>query len=360
MKILVALWHPAHVHTFKNVIKKLNKKDHEIRIVAIKKDITLKLLDLYDFDYEIIGKSGSNLNKIADFLKITYRLWKVSKKFEPDVLLSRGSTIVPNVSRLLNIPYISFIDSEVKFITDYFSFIDYIITPENCDYHVKSQLTLNLPTYKELAYLHPNEFTPNKSSLEKLGIKIDEKFSLLRFAAYEAWHDVGQYGINQEMKANLVKNLEEYGDVYISSEKELADDLKEYQLDIPYDKIHDILYYANLFIGDSQTMTTEAAVLGTPAIRCNSFVGEEDMSNFIELENEYGLIYNYRDPKKAMKKASELIKDPKLKEKWAEKRNKLLDDKIDLTSFLIWFIDNYPESADLLKENKNYYHNVVK
>jgi predicted glycosyltransferase len=40
-------------------------------------------------------------------------------------------------------------------------------------------------------------------------------------------------------------------------------------------------------------MTTEAAVLGTPAIRCNSFVGKRDMGNFIELEKKYGLIFNF-------------------------------------------------------------------
>jgi len=43
------------------------------------------------------------------------------------------------------------------------------------------------------------------------------------------------------------------------------------------------LYYANVYIGDSQTMATEASVLGTPAIRSNSFAEGSDMSNFREL-----------------------------------------------------------------------------
>ena len=48
-------------------------------------------------------------------------------------------------------------------------------------------------------------------------------------------------------------------------------------------------------MGDSQTMATEAALLGTPAIRSNSFVGENDMTNFKVLENNYGLLRNVRN-----------------------------------------------------------------
>jgi len=111
------------------------------------------------------------------------------------------------------------------------------------------------------------------------------------------------------------------------------------------------LCYAKMLVGDSQTMTTEAGVLGTPAIRCNSFVGENDMGNFIELEQKYSLIFNYDDPNKAMEKAVELIQKPNLKEEWKKKREQLLKDKIDVTAFMVWFIENYPESFREMKEN---------
>lgn len=91
-------------------------------------------------------------------------------------------------------------------------------------------------------------------------------------------------------------------------------------------------------------MTTEAGVLGTPAIRCNSFVGENDMGNFIELEWKYGLIFNYNDIDKAMNKAIELLQKPCLKEEWKNKREQLLKDKIDVTAFMTQSIENYAES----------------
>ena len=42
-----------------------------------------------------------------------------------------------------------------------------------------------------------------------------------------------------------------------------------------------------MFIGDSQTMTSEAAVLGVPSLRCNSFAGRISYIN--EQEFKYGL-----------------------------------------------------------------------
>jgi len=359
MKILIPLMHPAHVHLFRNVINILKSKDHKIKVVAIEKDITIELLDLYNIDYEIINSIDNNglQKRFFTYIKVLSKLKRISKEFKSDIYLSR--TVLPFSRVFLRIPHVCFFDSDLETLTSKILSSDFLFTPHRYEKPIKSKLHVKLPTYKELAYLHPSNFTPNKSSLEKLDITPNSRYTLLRFSGYEAWHDVGQCGINQDMKVNLVNTLAEHSDVYISSENELPEDLKKYELDISYDKIHDVLYYADLFAGDSQTMTTEAAVLGTPAIRCNSFVGKDDMSNFIELEKKYKLIYNYRDPKKAIRKATELIKKPKLKEKWAVKRERLLKDKIDLTSFFVWLIDNYPESVDLLKQDEEYYQKVV-
>ncbi len=40
MRILLGLWHPAHVHTFRNTVWKLEEDGHDIRIVITYKDIT--------------------------------------------------------------------------------------------------------------------------------------------------------------------------------------------------------------------------------------------------------------------------------------------------------------------------------
>jgi hypothetical protein len=75
------------------------------------------------------------------------------------------------------------------------------------------------------------------------------------------------------------------------------------------------------------------------------------MSNFVELEQTYGLIFNYKNQDEALKKAIELFQISGLKKKWMDKREFLLSDKIDITDFMIWFVENYPESFQKVKEN---------
>ena len=43
-----------------------------------------------------------------------------------------------------------------------------------------------------------------------------------------------------------------------------------------------------------------------------------------------------------------------LKREWTRKRGKLLKDKIDVTAFMVWFIENYPQSFEIMKENPEY------
>ena len=35
----------------------------------------------------------------------------------------------------------------------------------------------------------------------------------------------------------------------------------------------------------------------------------------------------------------------------------MLADKIDITSFMVWFIENYPNSSDIMKKNPEYQYN---
>jgi len=144
------------------------------------------------------------------------------------------------------------------------------------------------------------------------------------------------------LKRMLIKELEKHARVFITSENSLPEEFHRYRITIPPEKIHDLLYYASLYIGEGATMATEAAILGTPSIYISTL--SSSLGNFYELENEYGLIYSFGNPEKAIHKALELIRQLDLKETWSEKRQKLLANKIDVTKFMVDFIDNYPES----------------
>lgn len=254
-----------------------------------------------------------------------------------------GSIRAAHVSFLLQKPCILLEDTEhsTEQILLYLPFIKKILTPE-CFQRNMGFKHIKFNGYTELAYLHPHYFTPNPSVLDELGVGKNEPYILLRFVSWDASHDIGQHGIRN--KYDLVKDLEQFGRVFISSEKPLPPELQRYSLTLTPEKIHDVLYFAQLYMGEGGTMATEAALLGTPAIFVSSLAGT--MGNFSELETRYSLMFSYKNPESAQKKAIELLHHDNLKEEWKSKREKLLNDKIDVTAFLIDFIERYHETSN--------------
>ena len=71
----------------------------------------------------------------------------------------------------------------------------------------------------------------------------------------------------------------------------------------------------------------------------------------MELHRKYDLLYCYDGQKEALEKALELIKTPGIKEAWKNKRDAMLRDKIDVTAYMVWFVENYPESINMVKKD---------
>lgn len=143
-----------------------------------------------------------------------------------------------------------------------------------------------------------------------------------------------------------MKALEKYGRVLITSEGVLPDELKPYQISVLPEKLHDLLYYATLYVGEGGTTASEAATLGTHAIHIST-TGKY-CGIFSDL-NRYGLLWTSESDEDTIEKAIELLQDPDLKDLGQKKRNRLVDEKIDVTAFMVWFVDHYPESAGIMK-----------
>lgn len=343
MKLLVEIGHPAHVHQFKNMIWELEKKGHEIQICTIDKEVSLDLLNAYGFKYEILGKNrGKGLvDKFLFVAKSELKMLKIAAKFKPDLFISRASPISVYVSKILNKPNISFNDTEHASVDKFIlPFVDAILTPSCFNRDLgKKQIRYN--GYHELAYLHPNYFNPDSSVLNELGLKTDDKFIILRFVSWAATHDAGHKGLALDDKLKAVHEFEKYGRVFITSEKKLPDELEKYKISVSPENMHHLLYYATLLYGESATMASEAAVLGTHAIFCD-YAGR----GYTDEEEElYDLVYNFYDERtmgnESLAKALKLLNNPALKEDGKQKRKKLLADKIDVTDYMVDFIEKY-------------------
>lgn len=356
MKILIDINHPAHVHLFKEFARIMIHKGHNILFTAREKDVAVTLLKEYELNYVSLGRHYKNMSgKLLGLIKYDYLMFKLARKFEPDVFLSMASIYAAHVAFLSRRPHIAFEDSEPvpEHQILYVPFTPTILTPLNLNKDFGSK-QIRYHGFHEVAYLHPNYFKPDLSIFSYLGIKPEQRYALLRFVSFNASHDIGIKGFSDEDKVYIVRELEKYGNVFITSEGNYPKELNKNIVQIPPSKIHDALAYASLYMGDSQTMATEAALLGTPAIRCNAFAASsKEMSNFIELENEYKLLLNVNiaNKEKAINKAIEYFKNSELKKAWQEKRKTIFSKKIDVTAFMVWFVENYPESVDIMKRN---------
>ena len=352
-KIIIDIGHPANVHLFKYIVRDLNKLEWEVLFTVTAKDVTISLLNAYKLPYIIIGITQSKI-----LLKLIYELWLIIKYIyllynrKPCIIISRGSIHSLISSFFLGIDHIVFSDTETAiYINKITKILANAILTSDTYLHYYGKKQIRFPGYKELAYLHPNVFTPDESVLEILGMKKGEKYAIVRFVAWEASHDIGHSGISYENKIKLVKTLSRHLHVFISSEMELPEELKNYQINIPPEQMHNALAFAHLFIGESSTMATESAVLGTPSI----YINDSKLEYTNDLAN-YGLLYSYMESEydqiAAIKKAEEIALKQNIREEYLAKREKMLADKIDVSAFLIWFIDNYPESVKEVKRKE--------
>lgn len=335
MKIVVDIGHPAQVHFFKNFIWEMQKKGHKFLLTASEKEVAIGLLNALGFEYVNMGSYGSTLlQKILSVPLMNLKMYKAVKDMEPDLFLGFGSVRAAQVAYFMKKPCLIFDDDEFSF--PYYSWFATTVCGFS-GFSKSGKKILKIPSHKELAYLHPNWFSP-QAVLQR-----DGPITLLRFVS-KAFHDLGKVGFNLEFKRKLIRELKKHSHVIISSEAPLPNDLEEYRAKIRPEEMHHLLSQVSLLVTDSGTMTTEAAVLGVPAVRCDSFVGHENVGSFKELEERYGLVFNFKDPELALNKAVQLIQSPVTKTEWEEKRKCLLRDKIDVTSFMLQLIENYPDS----------------
>jgi predicted glycosyltransferase len=110
-----------------------------------------------------------------------------------------------------------------------------------------------------------------------------------------------------------------------------------------------VLKYATLYIGEGSTTASEAVILGTPAIYINTLrVG------YMEEDEKRGLLFHPSDLEGIMTAINQILRSREYQEEFQKNWEKLHQDKIDVTAFMIWFIENYPESLRIMKENPDY------
>ena len=274
MNIVIDIIHPAHVHFFRHAISELQKRGHNVAVTARQKDVTIELLENLGIPFTVLSKVGKGrVGLLAELITRDIGLWKFCRRFQPDVLTGISGMFVAHVGTLLRKPSIVWDDSEHQKLahTITWPFATEIHNPDSY-YTPPGKKQHFYPGCHDLAYLHPNRFTPSADVVKQVGINPDEKFCIIRFVSWGAFHDIGQYGFTEDKKLQFVKAIAEYARVYITSEGPLGPELKAYQLKAPVHQFHHILAFASLCVAEGG-VASEAAALGTPAVHAAFTVG---------------------------------------------------------------------------------------
>jgi uncharacterized protein len=341
MKILFDIGHPANVHYFRNLIKWAEKEGHQYRVLARDKDVTLQLLKEYQIPFINKGKGGvAYVDRLIYSIKSLFKINKAVREFKPDICISHASPYLAVIASFRGLNHIMFNDTErallFKHIVKYCK--PNVFSPDS--FVDKDHYNLEtFPSYMELAYLHPEIYSVDDNSdlVEKLG----KDFILLRFVANKAAHDMGTEYISDDFKRELVQKFREYGNVWITSESSLPDDLKKYKLEVPPSAIHNVIANAMLLVGDSATMSSEAAMLGVPSI----FINQNKLGYITELEETYGLVQHFMSDdegcRQALQASISILETENRNAIYQKRRDVMLKNKINLTEYMIQLVQKY-------------------
>ena len=350
MKFLFYFSHPAQYLTCRETVKRLiAKEEHQVTVLIKTKDVLEELIRQDKIEFINIQPKERGTSKSAMILSLFKRIVVVLPivlREKPDLLIGTAP-VLAHVGWLLRINRITILEDDyavIKNMADIlYPFAQTILCPEVCDVGKWDAKKVGYAGYMKLGYLHPAVFSSVDAITDKY--RIGKDFVLIRLSKLAAYHDIGISGIDPPLLDSVVKSVLEKGyRLYITSEGIIPERYKPYRLRIEPTDMHHILAEATLLISDSQSMSVEAAVLGVPSIRYSSLVGRLSVLN--ELQETYALTYGIPagNGNELLAKINELLGGTNLRVDFKQRREKMLTEKINLTSFFVWFFENYPVS----------------
>lgn len=339
MKKNIALYpnHPSQLWVLKSVAEQIEEHYNIIWFLR-EKDIAVPLAEKLGIPFRIISKGSKGLfGNFVEYIKTVLQCLAITKKEKIDLWITKnGASHL--AAKILGRKSIAFSDNDIDIIMllaySSFPFTNLIIAPESTDMGRWDKKTRRIPGNFEMFYLHPKRFKADSRIFSELGLANNERFAIIRLVSFTAHHDVGAKGLHNELISKIIDISKKHRlKIFITSEKPLEPELEQYRLKIPPHRIHHALYYAAYFLGDSQTMTTEAALLGTPAFTMSSFVGTINVMNELE-EKGFSFSFKLGEEDALLHKLEQTIKAKDQKEKMRERLFSFYGQKDSLEIFL--------------------------
>lgn len=335
MRILIETHHPSDIHFWKYIVRELIEAGHTVKLLSRDRDVMKRLLEAYDWIPSEIISSMTGNNKIP-ILEMLGRQCKVASailKFKPDVVVSLFGSYTQS-AKLLCKRNLIFTDSEFQHFNHKIAhpFADAVYTPE-CFWKDLGKKHRRYRGYHELAFLHPNHFSPRQEVLSKLGVE-EHAYLVLRLSAWNTMHDIGQSGLGEATYEFVQKWKDRYRIFIVPEEGKCDPRLEEHIFRLPPDWFHDALYYARFVLTEGASTASEAACMGVPTVYVNS---TEHRGYLDEQEEKFGLLHCYSEARAGIKKANEMLSEPadEQRERLKNGVRAMLDHNESVTDYVI-------------------------
>jgi uncharacterized protein len=336
MRFLFDLLHPAHVHFFRHAVIELQGQGHDVILTARDKDVTVPLIEAFGMSAEVISTQQSGVGLAYELVQRTTRLLRIVRRVRPDVLAGIMGPSIVLAGRLLGVPSVVFYDTEFAQVTNswVYPLATAVCTPDCYSAKVLGN-HVSYPGNHELAYLHPDRFVPDATRLRQFGLSMREPYAVVRFVGWKASHDHGEMALSDASKVAIVRHIERSCRVVISSEGDLPVEIEALRVCGPVSAMHHVVAFADVVVGESATMCSEAAVLGVPSV----YVAKTSRG-YIDDEVRYGLVEHLQPQYLQPILASIDRALGRTKSFRSEKRSELLAGKVDVTSWMVHLLVN--------------------
>lgn len=339
MRVLFDIGHPAHVHFFRQPMRLLVARGHEIMVTSRRKEIAVDLLDELGIEHEVLSAEGAGgLRGLAgELVQRDVKLYRHVRRHAPDVMAGIGGIFIAHVGLVTGIPSLVFYDTENARLQNAltYPFAHRLFVPRCYGGWTPTRRTERYAGYHELSYLHPGYFVPSRAVAEENGLAREGDTFVLRLVSWKANHDIGEHGWSVPLLRQVVATLAAHGRVLISSEAQLPPEFSAWIYRGRPGQIHHVMAFARGLVGESATMASESAVLGVPAI----YAAQTGRGYTDEQETRYGLVRNVRrlDWGTLSDALEWLLSLPR--DEACHRRERLLADTIDVAAFVAGSIE---------------------
>jgi len=341
MNVLIDIGHPAHVHFFRHPITRLRERGHQVAITSRDKECVIDLLDSLGLDHRVLSRQRHGILGLGvELIQREAALYWLSRGFKPDVMAEIGGIFVAHVGRLLSVPALAFYDTENATLQNAltYPFASAVVVPRCYSGPLPPRRHIRYAGYHELSYLHPDYFCADQERALGAGLAPEGDTFLLRIVSWRANHDIGEKGWTPELLVALINRLAPLGKVILSAEHATDPRFAPYLYQGPAADLHHLLAFCRLYVGESATIASEAAVLGVPAI----YAASTGRGYTNEQEARYGLVKNVRELSLAAIGPAIDVFLAKPPAHWQEARAALLGDTLDVAAFVTDCIERFP------------------